>query len=120
MPSLFHRSDSYDSDSSDDDTIESEKLIGRFSRKDESEGETALTVVSKGEEEAVPDEVPSNTVVDLMKRSGALNEDWVLLDSQSTISLFFNPQMLSNIRKCKKGEKKRCYCNGGTQYTNQI
>ena len=28
--------------------------------------------------------------------------------------------MLSNIHKCKKGEKKRYYCNGGTQDTNQI
>ena len=66
-----------------------------------------LAVVSEGEEEATPDEVTSNTVVELMKRSGALNEIWVLLDSQSTISLFCNPQMLSNIRKCKKGEEKR-------------
>ena len=65
-----------------------------------------MAVVSEGEEEAAPDEVPSNTVVELMKRSGALNEDWVLLDSQSTISLFCNRQMLSNIRKCKKGEEK--------------
>ena len=55
-----------------------------------------------------------------MTRLGALNEDWVLLDSQSTISLFCNPKMLSNIRKCKKREEKRCYCNGGTQDTNQI
>ena len=28
--------------------------------------------------------------------------------------------MLSNIRKCKKEGEKRCYCNGGTQDTNQI
>ena len=28
--------------------------------------------------------------------------------------------MLSNIRKCKKGEEKQCYCNGVTQDTNQI
>ena len=81
MPPLFHRSNSYDSDSSDDDTIESEKLIGRLSRKDKNEGETVLAIVSKGEKEAAPEEVPSNTVVDLMKRSGDLNEDWVLLNS---------------------------------------
>ena len=35
-----------------------------------------LAVVSEGEEEATPDEVTSNTVVELMKRSGALNEDY--------------------------------------------
>ena len=34
-----------------------------------------LAVVSKGEKEAAPEEVPSKTIVDLMKRSGALNED---------------------------------------------
>ena len=44
----------------------------------------------------------------------------MLLDSQSTISLFCIPRMLSNIWKCKKGEEKRYYCNGGTQDANQI
>ena len=81
--------------------------------------EIVLAIVSEEEEEAVPGEILSNTV-ELIRRSSTLNADWVLLDSQSTISLFCNPRMFSNIRKCKKGEEKRCYCNGGAQDTNQI
>ena len=75
MPPLFHCSNAYDSDSSDEDTIETEKIIGRLSRKNKNEGEIVLDVVSVGEEEPAPDEVPSNIVVELIKRSGALNKD---------------------------------------------
>ena len=105
MPPLLHRSNLYDSDSSGEDTIESEKLIGRLSRKDENEGDTLLAVVSEGEEEAAPDEVPSNTVVELMKRSGALNEDWVLLDSQSKRN-YFATHRCCRISVNAKKEKK--------------
>ena len=72
---LLPRLNTYDSDSSDEDTIETEKLISRLSRKNKKEGETVLDVVSEGEEEPAPGEVPSNMVVELIKRSGALNKD---------------------------------------------
>ena len=51
---------------------------------------------------------------------GSVNPDWILLNSQSTISLFCNDKLLSNTRKCEKGQEKRCYCNGGIQDSNMI
>ena len=53
-------------------------------------------------------------------KHGNANPDWNLLDSQSAISLFCNDKLLRNIRKCEKGQEKRCYCNGGIQDSNMI
>ena len=49
-----------------------------------------------------------------------INKYWILLDSQSTISIFNNKKLLQNIRKCKPDERVRCYCNGGFQDTDMI
>jgi len=43
---------------------------------------------------------------------------WVLLDSQSTVSVFKNPSFLSNIR-CSSNQLK-VYTNGGTQVSSLI
>ena len=70
----------YDSDSLDkntvdsEDTVELEKFLNKFSLKKEKEGEIVLSVVLEGEEEAVPDEIPSSTV-ELVRRSGTLYDD---------------------------------------------
>ena len=74
------RSRLYDSDSLDkntvdsEDTVELEKFLNKFSLKKEKEGEIVLSVVLEGEEEAVPDEIPSSTV-ELVRRSGTLYDD---------------------------------------------
>lgn len=74
------RSRLYDSDSLDKNTVDSEdtvelgKFLNKFSLKKEKEGEIVLSVVLEGEEEAVPDEIPSSTV-ELVIRSGTLYDD---------------------------------------------
>ena len=74
------RSRLYDSDSLEKNTVDSEntvelgKFLNKFSLKKEKEGEIVLSVVLEGEEEAVPDEIPSSTV-ELVIRSGTLYDD---------------------------------------------
>ena len=43
---------------------------------------------------------------------------WILLDSQSTVSVFKNRELLSNIRKSPTS--LRVYTNGGTQTSTEI
>ena len=49
---------------------------------------------------------------------GRINKCWVLLDSQSTIDLFCNPDFLTNIRKLS--ERLEIFCNAGSTYTNMV
>ena len=53
-------------------------------------------------------------------RGKKINQNWILLDSQSTISILNNRNLVTNIRKCKPSEKVQCFCNGGYQDTDQI
>jgi len=48
----------------------------------------------------------------------AIDPNWILLDSQSTISVFNNPNMLTNIRD--SGRTLRALTNGGFQDSTQI
>ena len=47
-----------------------------------------------------------------------IDPSWILLDSQSTISVFRNPTMLTNIRRSKR--TLRALTNGGHQDSNMI
>ena len=47
-----------------------------------------------------------------------INPDWILLNSQSTISVFMNPNMLTNIRKSER--TLRALTNGGHQDSNMV
>jgi hypothetical protein len=44
---------------------------------------------------------------------GKIDEDWVLLDSQSTCDVFYNPKCLSNIRDNEAGSEMHIHCNAG-------
>ncbi|KAI2497083.1 Reverse transcriptase (RNA-dependent DNA polymerase) [Fragilaria crotonensis] len=48
----------------------------------------------------------------------SIDPDWILLDSQSTISVFNNPTMLSNIRKSE--HVLRAMTNGGYQDSHMV
>jgi hypothetical protein len=50
------------------------------------------------------------------KERGVVNENWVLLDSQSTVDQIANPAFLSNIRKAKK--PATVHCNAGSTYSS--
>ena len=47
----------------------------------------------------------------LSQFKGAINKNWVIIDSQSTIDLFCNPSLLKNIRKVTT--KLNIFCNAG-------
>ena len=56
----------------------------------------------------------------LSQHKKTINQNWVLLDSQSTIDVFCNPRLLSNIRTITNRPPLRIHCNAGTTYTNQV
>ena len=50
----------------------------------------------------------------VLRNGGHVDPHWILLDTQSTVNLFSNRNLIQNIHKTK-GYPLRCYCNGGFQ-----
>ena len=50
----------------------------------------------------------------ILKNGGHVDPHWILLDTQSTVNLFSNRNLLKTIKKTN-GYPLRCYCNGGFQ-----
>jgi Zinc knuckle len=49
-----------------------------------------------------------------------ISRSWILLDSESTVSIFNNSKLLKNIRHCGNEQGLRIYSNGGHQDTHLI
>ena len=45
-------------------------------------------------------------------------DEWILLDSQSTVDIFCNPRLVQNIHRVK--ERMKIQCNAGTRVTNLV
>ena len=54
----------------------------------------------------------------LSQSKGQFNKNWVLIDSQSTIDLFCNSSLLTNIRQVET--KLNIFCNAGKKSTNMV
>ena len=63
----------------------------------------------------MPPSLMKDTVV--VMKAHQVDQNWILLDSQSTVNLFSNPKYLSNIRHCGRSEGLRVFSNGGYQDT---
>ena len=50
----------------------------------------------------------------------AIDENWCLLDNQSTYNAFINGKYLSNIRDATDGKYLRLHCNAGVTHINKI
>ena len=58
----------------------------------------------------------TNTQSIVLANKELVNRNWILLDSQSTLHIFKNKNLLKGVKKSDSGV--RCYCNGGYQYTH--
>ena len=50
--------------------------------------------------------------------NGEIPKTWILLDSQLTVDIFCNPQLLKNIRRTPEG--MRFHCNAGSRLSNLV
>ena len=60
----------------------------------------------------------STLMFSFYQTNGEIPKTWVLLDSQSTVDIFCNPDLLQNIRRTSEG--MRIHCNAGSRLTNLI
>jgi hypothetical protein len=49
-----------------------------------------------------------------------INQNWVLLDSESTVNIFSNKKSLKGIRRCDTEQGLRVHSNGSFQDTHMI
>ena len=75
--------------------------------------ETSLTAPKK-----YIDQPLTTTQQVVLAQGGKVDPHWILLDSQSTVDLFANPNLLRNVSHTS-GPPLKCHCNGGIQYSTQ-
>ena len=60
-----------------------------------------------------------NALMFMFSQSGRkIPDEWILLDSQSTVDIFCNPRLVQNI--CRVKERMKIQCNAGAQVTNLV
>jgi len=85
----------------------------------QTEAATAVTLLQASHTEAIVaadntnQEVSHFTFAQLPSRHELIPSSWVLLNSQSTVSVFKNPNFLTNIRR--SNSQLKVHTNGGTQ-----
>ena len=60
-----------------------------------------------------------DTILDAAVEAG-IDEDWCLINNQSTCNAFINEKYLSNIRDVPYGKYLCVHCNAGVTHTNKI
>ena len=60
----------------------------------------------------------SDLMFSFYQANGEIPKTWILLDSQLTVDILCNPQLLKNIRRTPEG--MRVHCNAGSRLTNLV
>jgi Zinc knuckle len=85
-------------------------------------GETTTTSVQllQNTENDKSDEDSRQFCFHLDDGSPEISRSWILLDSESTVSIFNNRKLIKNIRNCGNEQGLRIYSNGGHQDTHLV
>ena len=55
----------------------------------------------------------------ILANRNLIPDTWILLDSQSTVDIFRNKNLLKEVKKVDEGRGVRCFCNSGYQDTHE-
>ena len=91
-------------------------MFYQTSTQEVQQNETTNNSVSKGDARII---YVGNTIL-AAAAEARIDENWCLLDNQSTCNAFINKKYLSNIRDAPGVQYIRVHCNAGVTYTNQI
>jgi hypothetical protein len=81
---------------------------------------TGVQLLQNTEQEESDDEDSGQFCFHMDDESPAISRSWILLDSESTVSIFNNRKLLKNIRHCGNEQGLRIYSNGGHQDTHLV
>ena len=91
-------------------------MLCQTSTQEARQNQSVNNSVSKGDASIMH---VGNTILDAAAET-RIDENWCLLDNQSTCNAFINGKYLSKIRDAPDGQYLRDHCNAGVTHTNKI
>eukprot|EP00536_Pseudo-nitzschia_multiseries_P016220 jgi/Psemu1/45365/gm1.45365_g len=95
--------------------------MGTSIEKPKAQEYTMCITAKEGNEVDKEDTNEKTALMDMYQeeaKPGSINTDWILLDSESSIKLLVNRQMIKDIHEALNGQHMNIHCNSGEARTN--